>query len=172
MYNPPNPAASLSMSKRNFSSGRIFSTAGCDFKALSCGADVPFSSALSAQPTTAASTIEDLASELAGGLGLAGAINANETHCAAQAQHGSAPDIAGQNKANPASLIISAAMMLDWRAERTGEEKFAAAATAINAAIDACLATPETRTPDLGGPLGTDAFANAVAEAMAGAANG
>jgi 3-isopropylmalate dehydrogenase len=116
--------------------------------------------------------LSDLASELAGGLGLAGAINANETHCAAQAQHGSAPDIAGQNKANPASLIISAAMMLDWRAERTGEEKFAAAATAINAAIDACLATPETRTPDLGGPLGTDAFANAVAEAMAGAAKG
>jgi 3-isopropylmalate dehydrogenase len=116
--------------------------------------------------------LSDLASELAGGLGLAGAINANETNCAAQAQHGSAPDIAGQNKANPASLIISAAMMLDWRAERTGEEKFAAAAKAINAAIDHCLANPQTRTPDLGGPLGTDAFANAVVEAMAGAAKG
>jgi 3-isopropylmalate dehydrogenase len=52
-----------------------------------------------------ADILSDLASELSGSLGLAGSINANETLCAAQAQHGSAPDIAGQNKANPISLI-------------------------------------------------------------------
>jgi len=110
--------------------------------------------------------LSDLASELSGGLGLAGAINANETHCAAQAQHGSAPDIAGQNKANPTSLILSAAMMLNWFAEKRGAAKFAEAAQAIDAAIDACLAEPHSRTADLGGPLGTDAFGRAVAASM------
>ena len=60
--------------------------------------------------------LSDLASELSGSLGLAGSINAGTDLVAAQAQHGSAPDIAGQDKANPASLILSAAMMLEWLA--------------------------------------------------------
>ena len=51
--------------------------------------------------------LSDEAAELSGSLGLAGSINAGDTHCMAQAQHGSAPDIAGQDKANPASLILS-----------------------------------------------------------------
>src|SRR6185436_9825580 len=50
--------------------------------------------------------LSDEASELSGSLGLAGSINHGERHCMAQAQHGSAPDIAGQDKANPASLIL------------------------------------------------------------------
>jgi 3-isopropylmalate dehydrogenase len=62
--------------------------------------------------------LSDLASELSGGLGLAGSINASETLCVAQAQHGSAPDIAGQDRANPTSLILSAAMMLEWLAAK------------------------------------------------------
>ncbi len=53
--------------------------------------------------------LSDEAAELAGSLGLAPSINAGERHCMAQAQHGSAPDIAGQDRANPASLILSAA---------------------------------------------------------------
>ena len=61
-----------------------------------------------------ADILSDLASELSGSLGLAGSVNAGETLCAAQAQHGSAPDIAGQDKANPTSLILSAAMLLEW----------------------------------------------------------
>ncbi|MEQ9326715.1 MAG: isocitrate/isopropylmalate family dehydrogenase, partial [Rhodospirillales bacterium] len=56
--------------------------------------------------------LSDLASELSGGLGVAGSINANRERCAAQAQHGSAPDIAGKDLANPTSLILSAGMML------------------------------------------------------------
>lgn len=109
--------------------------------------------------------LSDEASELSGSLGLAGAINASATHCMAQAQHGSAPDIAGQDKANPVSLILSAAMLLDWLARQApGRERFAAAADAIEAAVDALLADPAHRTPDLGGPLGTRAYTAALCE--------
>src|ERR1700688_4500161 len=62
--------------------------------------------------------LSDEASEIAGSLGLAASINAVSTHALAQAQHGSAPDIAGRDIANPASLIGSAAMLLGWLAER------------------------------------------------------
>ncbi len=65
-----------------------------------------------------ADILSDLASELSGSLGLAGSINAGDALCAAQAQHGSAPDIAGKDKANPTSLILSAAMLLEWIAEK------------------------------------------------------
>jgi isocitrate/isopropylmalate dehydrogenase len=111
--------------------------------------------------------LSDLASELSGGLGLAGSVNANETMCVAQAQHGSAPDIAGQGKANPTALILSAAMLLDWLAETRGGENLAAAAKAIDTAVDRTLARPETRTPDLGGRLTTSEFAKMVADAVA-----
>src|SRR5258708_3818382 len=62
--------------------------------------------------------LSDEAAELSGSLGLGGSINAGENVCVAQAQHGSAPDIAGRNIANPTSLILSAAMLLDWRRPR------------------------------------------------------
>jgi len=62
--------------------------------------------------------ISDLASELSGSLGLAGSIMASDTQCCAQAQHGSAPDIAGQNVANPLALLMSASMMLSHLAEQ------------------------------------------------------
>ena len=110
--------------------------------------------------------LSDLASELSGSLGLAGSINAGDNLAAAQAQHGSAPDIAGQDKANPTSLILSAAMLLNWLGARHNNKSFKDAATAIDATIDAVLAKPDKRTADLGGPLGTQAFAEVVAEAL------
>ena len=110
--------------------------------------------------------LSDLASELSGSLGLAGSINAGDNLAAAQAQHGSAPDIAGQDKANPTSLILSAAMLLNWLGARHNNKAFNDAATAIDTAIDAVLAEPDKRTADLGGPLGTQAFAAVVAEAL------
>ena len=110
--------------------------------------------------------LSDLASELSGSMGLAGSVIAGDDLCAAQAQHGSAPDIEGQDKANPASLILSAAMLLDWLGEKHGKVEFTSAGTAISDAIDAALADPETRTPDLGGPLGTQAFAAVVADSL------
>ena len=106
--------------------------------------------------------LSDEASELSGGLGLGGSINAGDDYCVAQAQHGSAPDIAGQDKANPTSLILSAAMLLEWIAARCGKSALAAAAKKIDAAVDATLKDPATRTADLGGKIGTREFAEAV----------
>jgi isocitrate/isopropylmalate dehydrogenase len=111
--------------------------------------------------------LSDEASELSGGLGMGGSINAGDEFCVAQAQHGSAPDIAGQDKANPSSLILSAAMLLEWLAARHGNAALATAARKIDAAVDAALKNPESRTADLGGKLGTRAFAKTVAEALA-----
>ena len=106
--------------------------------------------------------LSDEAAELSGSLGLAASLNAGDEHAVAQAQHGSAPDIAGKDLANPASLIGSAAMLLAWLGQRRGEEKLAKAAAAIEKALDDAIATPASRTRDLGGPLGTRAFADAV----------
>ena len=114
-----------------------------------------------------ADILSDLASELSGSLGLAGSVNAGDALCAAQAQHGSAPDIAGKDRANPTSLILSAAMLLEWLAERRGIEACGYAGRAISAAVDDALSDPATRTADLGGKLGTRAFGETVARAIA-----
>ena len=106
--------------------------------------------------------LSDEASEIAGSLGIGASLNAGTDFAVAQAQHGSAPDIAGRDIANPTSLIESAAMLLAWLEERGRGAQFAAAAQAIMAALDAAIAAPETRTRDLGGPLGTKAFAAQV----------
>ena len=102
--------------------------------------------------------LSDEASEISGSLGLAASLNAGADYGVAQAQHGSAPDIAGQDKANPASLIGSAAMLLTWLSERRGDADLGRAAAAIETALDRAIADPASRTGDLGGPLGTRAF--------------
>lgn len=108
--------------------------------------------------------LSDLASELSGSLGLAASINAGEATAMAQAQHGSAPDIAGQGIANPASLIGSAGMLLEWLGVRHGDTRLIDGGRAMIRAIDATVAEPATRTRDLGGALGTMEFARAVAD--------
>lgn len=106
--------------------------------------------------------LSDEAAELSGSLGLAASINAGEAHCMAQAQHGSAPDIAGRDLANPASLVLSAAMLLGWLGERHGRQNFLDAQAALEAAIARLIVDPATRTRDLGGALGTRAFGAAL----------
>ena len=113
-----------------------------------------------------ADILSDLASELSGSLGLAGSVNAGDDLCAAQAQHGSAPDIAGKDKANPTSLILSAAMLLEWLGEKKGAHACAPAGRAVHQAVDRVLADPAKRTADLGGKLGTHGFGEAVAAAL------
>lgn len=112
--------------------------------------------------------ISDLASELSGSLGLAGSIMASNVHCCAQAQHGSAPDIAGQDKANPVSMILSVAMLLQWMGEHRNKPTLIEAAAAMDKAVDAVLEVPEQRTADLGGQLGCKAFGEAVAKVILG----
>jgi 3-isopropylmalate dehydrogenase len=108
--------------------------------------------------------LSDEASEISGSLGLAGSTNAGDNLCVAQAQHGSAPDIAGQDKANPTSLILSVVMMLEWMSVRHKNDALMKAAKAIEAAVDKALQSPATRTKDLGGELGTKAFTKIVVD--------
>jgi len=113
-----------------------------------------------------ADILSDLASELSGSLGLAGSIMAGDELCCAQAQHGSAPDIQGQDKANPVSMILSVAMLVNWLGERHGSSALQAAAQAIDTAVDSTLENPEYRTADLGGRLGCEAFGERVAASL------
>jgi len=110
--------------------------------------------------------LSDEASELAGGLGLGASINAGDSHCVAQAQHGSAPNLAGTDKANPVSLILSAAMLLEWLARHRTRDDLARAARIIGDSVDVLLTKPETRTVDLGGTLGTRAFVKCLTDEM------
>ena len=111
--------------------------------------------------------LSDLASELSGSLGLAGSVMAGDHQCCAQAQHGSAPDIQGQDKANPTSMILSVGMLLRWLGEHHSKPALQRAGDAIEAAVDTVLRNPATRTPDLGGTTGTRAFSAAVAAIVA-----
>lgn len=107
--------------------------------------------------------ISNLCSALAGGLGLGGALNASADHAMANASHGSAPDIAGQDKANPISLIKSGAMLLGWLGNKHGRDDLIAAEKAIDDAIDKTLENAESRTVDVGGTASCSGSAAAIA---------
>ncbi|MBS0970787.1 isocitrate/isopropylmalate dehydrogenase family protein [Nissabacter archeti] len=108
--------------------------------------------------------LSDLASELSGSLGLAGSVMAGDHQCCAQAQHGSAPDIQNQDKANPTSMILSVAMLLEWIGEKKALPVWSEAGATIHNAIEKVLAEPAHRTIDLGGSTGTRAYTTAVVE--------
>ncbi|MCK9919728.1 isocitrate/isopropylmalate family dehydrogenase [Microbacteriaceae bacterium K1510] len=110
--------------------------------------------------------LSDEASELSGSLGLGGSINAGNKICVAQAQHGSAPDIAGKDLANPTSLILSAAMLLGWIGRRDGNARLMEAGELIDRAIDDVLGSEATRTRDIGGSLGTGAFTEVLVKRL------
>lgn len=110
--------------------------------------------------------LSDLASELSGSLGLAGSMMASDEHCCAQAQHGSAPGIAGRDIANPTSMILSVAMMVRWVGDKQGHDGWRQVGDAMTAAVDKALENPATRTRDIGGTVGCKAFAEAVASAV------
>jgi 3-isopropylmalate dehydrogenase len=102
------------------------------------------------------------AAELSGGLGLAPSLNVGAAVAMAQASHGSAPDIAGRDSANPTGLMLSAAMLLEWLGGRRDSDALFAAGCDLRDAVDSVLADPESRTADLGGPLGTRGFGQHV----------
>ncbi|EYD76894.1 3-isopropylmalate dehydrogenase [Rubellimicrobium mesophilum DSM 19309] len=111
--------------------------------------------------------LSDEASELCGSLGLGGSINAGDGICVAQAQHGSAPDIAGQGVANPTSLILSLAMLLEWLGQRHGDARLSQGASLVEAAVEETIRNPATRTRDLGGTLGTEGFTEQLCQRLA-----
>jgi len=79
--------------------------------------------------------------------------------------HGSAPDIAGRNLANPLALLMSAVMMLNYLAETREDPACAETAQRIKDAYNQALALGQ-KTRDLGGTLGTQQFAEAVVERL------
>jgi 3-isopropylmalate dehydrogenase len=109
--------------------------------------------------------LSDLTAELSGSLGLGGSLNAGHDYAMAQAAHGSAPDIAGQDVANPISLISSAALLLAWHGERRGEAGYEAAARAIERAVAIAMQTGRA-SRDVGGDLGTAATGQAIVEIL------
>jgi len=100
--------------------------------------------------------VSDLCAGFIGGLGMAPGANIGETVAVFEAVHGSAPDIAGRNKANPMALILSGAMMLDHLGEQ-------AAADRVRNAVDDVLREGKKLTSDLGGTAGTTELAEAIA---------
>ncbi|MEO8849402.1 MAG: isocitrate/isopropylmalate dehydrogenase family protein [Casimicrobiaceae bacterium] len=107
--------------------------------------------------------LSDLTAGLIGGMGMAPSGDIGDTHALFQPCHGSAPDIAGLGKANPTATILSAAMMLDWLAERTGISALARDALRLERAVDAAYAAGKLTPFEFGGRDGTTAIAAAVA---------
>jgi isocitrate dehydrogenase (NAD+) len=103
--------------------------------------------------------LSDLCAGLVGGLGVVPGANLGEKAAIFEAVHGSAPDIAGQNKANPTALMKSAAMMLEYMGEKS-------AADSLSGALDTVLQKGKVRTFDLGGQASTEEFTNAVIAAI------
>src|SRR5205807_4022070 len=100
--------------------------------------------------------LTDIGAGLVGGLGLAPGLCVGERQAMAQATHGSAPDIAGRNVANPYAMIMSGQMLLAWLGRKHGEPKATAAAERIRAAVDKTVAEAKHLTADLGGNASTE----------------
>ncbi len=105
--------------------------------------------------------VSDLCAGFVGGLGVVPGANYGDEEAIFEAVHGSAPDIAGKNIANPLALLMSAVMLLNYLAENDENSIYAKAAEKIRAAYDQAL-LDGAKTRDLGGELNTQEFADAV----------
>ncbi len=102
--------------------------------------------------------VSDLCAGLIGGLGVAQGANIGNDYSVFEPVHGSAPDIAGQDKANPTALLMSAVEMLNYIGEKDKAKK-------IKNALFKTLES-DIKTADLGGKYGTIAFTNAIIERL------
>ncbi|MFV2089851.1 MAG: isocitrate/isopropylmalate dehydrogenase family protein [Pseudomonadales bacterium] len=107
--------------------------------------------------------VSDLCAGFVGGLGVIPGANYGENEAIFEAVHGSAPDIAGKNVANPLALLMSAVMMLNYLADE--DPAYGSAAERIRRAYDQALLDGQ-KTRDLGGTLNTDEFARAVIDRL------
>ena len=106
--------------------------------------------------------LSDLGAGLMGGLGLAPSADIGLNQAVFQPCHGSAPDIAGQGKANPFAMILSAAMMLDWLGLKHGIQTMCDDAARLRDAVDAQVLARQDVTADLGGSASTSQAAQAI----------
>jgi len=109
--------------------------------------------------------VSDLCAGLVGGLGVTPGANFGEEHAVFEAVHGTAPDIAGRDLANPLALVMSGVMLLNHLAETRRDDACRGAAERIKRAYDAVLGGG-IRTRDLGGEAGTRAFTDAIVAAV------
>jgi 3-isopropylmalate dehydrogenase len=106
--------------------------------------------------------ITDEGAGIVGGLGLAPGLCVGEHHAMAQATHGSAPDIAGKNIANPYAMIMSGQMLFEWLGRKRNEPGATRAAALIAAAVDKVIAEAKHLTADLGGTASTTQMGDAI----------
>ena len=99
--------------------------------------------------------LSDEAAQAAGGLGLAPAGNIGERYAIFEPIHGAAFDIAGKGIANPVSMILASAMMLEWLGHRHGDDGMVEAGRAVERAVSRVLEEGRVLTPDVGGSSGT-----------------
>jgi len=109
--------------------------------------------------------VSDITASLIGGLGMAPSADIGDKYAVFQPCHGTAPDIMGQGKANPTGMILSAAMMLDWLADKHGVESAAEAGETIERAVDKIYAAG-IKPMEFGGSNGTADIAKAVLGAL------
>jgi 3-isopropylmalate dehydrogenase len=109
--------------------------------------------------------LSDLTGELAGSLGIAPSLNSSDRVAMAQAAHGSAPDIAGRDLANPIAMMLSTAMLLEWLGARRGDESARRAADLLERGVGATV-RGGTATRDLGGTASTSEFTAAAVDAI------
>jgi 3-isopropylmalate dehydrogenase len=109
--------------------------------------------------------LSDLTAGLIGGMGMAPSADIGDRYAVFQPCHGTAPDIMGQGKANPTGMILSAAMMLDWLADKHGLEGAAEAGERIERAVDQAYAGG-IKPMEFGGKNGTIDIAKAVLAAL------
>ena len=110
--------------------------------------------------------LSDLGAGLIGGMGYAPSADIGDKHAVFQPCHGSAPDIAGQGLANPTAMFLSAAMMLDWLAEKHADDNARRAARLIENAIDNAFAQGKLVTTELGGSAGLVEVTHAVSREL------
>lgn len=106
--------------------------------------------------------LSDLAAGLVGGMGMAPCAEIGDENALFQPAHGTAPDIAGQGIANPSAMLVSAAMMLNWLADKHDVPALAVAGRGLERALEIGFETGAVRPCDLGGDTGTEAIADAV----------
>ena len=110
--------------------------------------------------------LSDEAAGLVGGLGMAPGLCVGPKYCMAQATHGSAPDIAGKNIANPYAMIMSGQMMLSWLANLKKDDSAVKASVNIENAAFSVIAEKESVTPDLGGSASTQQMGEAICKKL------
>ena len=113
-----------------------------------------------------ADILSDLGGGIVGGMGMASCAEIGKNHGFFQPAHGSAPDIAGQDKANPTATLLAAAMMLEWLGERSGNSSCLTAARILENTIEHGFADRTLSPIEFGGHDGTIAFAENLIEKL------